>query len=313
VKVVSLEKLFPASVQAGLPSQIAVTGSRPVALWFSMVDNLTGDGIHVPYSLWWMLGDADSRVVTPAVAHLPGAKGTRWLSDLYVTAYELEGDAGGWRAQPIGRFSPAWTDRCGGAGSVDGLTGHLTGVNPSPAVLTFPWGFRSIVPDVVRQFPACSQEDNVRGALELQASSWMGGYVRTYTTRADGGTYGEMTPFYPPNGWPVQHFAGLEMTPQFRVNLGLFNGNYDHAITHRLTLYAADGTKVAEREIVLQPRASLQDRVEKMFDKPLDSFPTGTYGLTVLPLDDEASDVEGRSWAFVSMVDNVTGDPTNWW
>jgi len=32
-----------------------------------------------------------------------------------------------------------------------------------------------------------------------------------------------------------------------------------------------------------------------------------------LPLDDEANGVEGRSWAFVSLVDNVTGDSTNWW
>ncbi|HNX49300.1 MAG TPA: hypothetical protein PLS53_09755 [Thermoanaerobaculaceae bacterium] len=314
VKMVNLEALFPAAVQSGLPAQIAVTGARPVALWLSMVDNRTGDAMHVPYSVWWMVGDAQSRIATPAVAHLPGAKETKWLSDLYVTAREEEGEYGvTWLDQPIGRFYPAWSDRCGGAGAAAGLTGHLTGVNPSPVTLDFPWGYRSIVPDVVQRFAACAQEENVRGGLELQSSSWMSGYIRTYTTRADGGTYGEMMPFYPPNGWPVQHFAGLEIGPRFRLNLGLWNGNHDHAITHRLTLYAADGTRAAEREVVLQPGATMQERLETMLGKPLNSFAAGTYGLTVVPLDDKPNDVEGRSWAFVSMVDNVTGDPTNWW
>ena len=314
VKMVSLEELFPASVRAGLPSQIAVTGERPVALWLSMVDNLTGDGMHVPYSLWWMVGDRDSQVATPAVAHLPGANDTHWRSDLYVTAREEEGEWGvHYYDTPIARFRPAWNDRCGGPGAASGLAGHLIGVNPSPVTLAFPWGYRSIVPDVVRQLPACADETNVRGALDLRASSWMGAYVRTYTTRADGGTYGEMMPFYPPYGWPVQHFAGIEIGPRFRLNLGLYNGNKDHAIRHRLTLYAADGTKVAEREATLAPHASVQERLETMLGRPLDSFAEGTYGLTVLPLDDTPNGVQGRSWAYVSMVDNITGDPTNWW
>jgi len=122
-----------------------------------------------------------------------------------------------------------------------------------------------------------------------------------------------MMPFYPPYGWPVQHFAGLEIGPRFRLNLGLYNGDPDHAIRHRLTLYAADGAKVAEREVALTPHASVQERLETMLGRPLDSFAEGTYGLTVLPLDDTPHGVQGRSWAYVSMVDNVTGDPTNWW
>jgi hypothetical protein len=35
--------------------------------------------------------------------------------------------------------------------------------------------------------------------------------------------------------------------------------------------------------------------------------------MTVLPLDDPANDIKGWSWVWVSLVDNVTGDPTNWW
>ncbi|NLH10107.1 MAG: hypothetical protein GX464_02030, partial [Holophagae bacterium] len=68
-----------------------------------------------------------------------------------------------------------------------------------------------------------------------------------------------------------------------------------------------------EREVTLPPHASVQERLETMLGRPLDSFAVGTYGLTVLPLDDTPHGVQGRSWAYVSMVDNVTGDPTNWW
>ncbi len=153
----------------------------------------------------------------------------------------------------------------------------------------------------------------MRGALEVRTASWMAGYARTYTTRVDGGTYGEMLPFYPPYGFPVQHFAGLEISPRFRINVGLYNGDKEHAVVHRLTLYAGDGAKVAEREVTMPPRANLVERLEDLLGMARDSLPEGSYGLTVLPLDDTANGVQGRSWAFVSVVDNVTGDPTNWW
>ena len=313
VKIVNLENLFPAAVQTQLPSVVAVTGDISLPIWFSMVDNRTGDGIHVPYSLWWWLGDPDTHVAMPAAAHLPGAKGTVWRTDLYLPADEVWSFPfvpQWWGDEPFARFHPAWGTSCGGSGSLDQ---RLKGVLPSQTTWFDPRGFRSLFPDVVHLFDACAQDENVRGTLEVRSSSWMSGFGRTYTTRADGGTYGEMMPFYPPYGWPVQHFAGLEIGPRFRLNLGLYNGDPDHAIRHRLTLYAADGTKVAEREVTLAPHASVQERLETMLGRPLDSFAEGTYGLSVLPLDDTPNGVQGRSWAYVSMVDNVTGDPTNWW
>jgi hypothetical protein len=36
-------------------------------------------------------------------------------------------------------------------------------------------------------------------------------------------------------------------------------------------------------------------------------IPNGIYGLSVVPLDGTGC------WPYVSLVDNVTGDPTNWW
>jgi hypothetical protein len=84
----------------------------------------------------------------------------------------------------------------------------------------------------------------------------------------------------------VQHFS-LEGST-FRVNVGLFNGDGEHAITHRITLYSADGQVAAERTLTLQPYASLQRRLEHLFRMEVGSLPVGTYGMTVLPLDDRA-------------------------
>lgn len=320
VTLVNIESLFSDSVRRTYPAQLGVSGSLPVAMWLSQVDNRTGDGIHVPYTLYWMTAAPGSSVAIPAVAHLPGAGGTHWVSDLYYSgreyAYGESNIPKAYLDTPAARFLPAWAGRCGGAADPE-TASFLLGVAPSarlePPGYDWPYGYRNIFPDVVRRFPACAEETNVRGALEVRTASWMAGYARTYTTRADGGTYGEMLPFYPPYGWPVQHFAGLEISPRFRINLGLYNGNTEHAIVHRPTLYAADGTKVAERELTLQPRANLVERLEDLLGLARGSFAEGSYGLTVLPLDDDDAGVQGRSWAFVSVVDNVTGDPTNWW
>jgi hypothetical protein len=99
----------------------------------------------------------------------------------------------------------------------------------------------------------------------------------------------------------------------FRINVGLFNGDHDHTITHRLTIYKADGTEVASVEFDLAPLELRQQSLARILDLPAGSLAPGTYGLTVLPLDDDEAGVQGRSWAFISLIDNVTGDPTNWW
>jgi hypothetical protein len=320
VQVTNLDALLPAGPLATYPASLSVVGDRPAIVFLSMVDNLTGDATFVPYSLLWMMTDETTRHALPAVAHLPGAGGTVWRTDLYGAWMDYVNgveDPPFDTDEPRAYFHPAWpATSCGGAVAGGGeVTGNLIGQLSMPPEQ---WGqsavdWHTVFPDVAHGLAPCANDPNLRGALELRAGSWLAGYARTYTVRADGGTYGEMLPLYPNRGWPVQHFAGIEVGPRFRVNLGLFNGDKDHAITHRLTLYDAAGTKVAEAERVLQPWENLVDRLERLLHVPLDSLPAGTYGLTVLPLDDPTHGVEGRSWAFVSLVDNVTGDPTNWW
>ncbi len=316
VRVLDLEALFPEEVTGVWPPRIAVWGSRPVALWMSMVDNTTGDPTFVPYSClhWgtdlWGGGIEGVRAAVPVVAHAAGAGGTVWQTDVYGVDWLLDSYV------PVVWLHPRDKARdCGGAALVEEIGAYLDPeVAQPPDVWPDTWGnWGTVQRDVARAFCPCATDENLQAGFELLSADWLTGWSRTFTTRADGGTYGDMLPFYPVDGWPVQHFAGVEVGSTFRVNVGLFNGNHHQAVTHRLTLYAADGQKVAERTLTLEPLASLQRRLEHLFLLEVGALPAGTYGLTVLPLDDPERDLKGRSWAWVSLVDEVTGDPTNWW
>lgn len=334
-KIVNLEQLFSAGVRDGWPPRVAVFGDRPTMIWYSMVDNTTGDGTFVPftnfhYQTYWEY----NRSVLPVVAHVPGKEDTFWKTDLYgfqgavyATAYsdDITYD------QPLTFFHPQKrASQCGGAALGGGeISAALDGgigmpLNEWVETMTegdipppFGWeaerGWRTVFPDVVHLFAECEGETKIKGGLEISTASWMSGYSRTYTSREDGGTYGGMLPLYPPNGWPVQHFAGVEVSDEFRINVGFFNGDHDHAITHRLTLYRADGTEVTTTEFTLGSLNSKLEPLERLLGLDRGSLEDGTYGLTVVPLDDAGNGVEGRSWAYVTLVDNLTGDSTILW
>ncbi len=264
-----LEDLFPAEIVAAFPPRIAVAGDRPAIVWLSLVDNLTGDATFIPYTTYQLFNDdPDDRLVIPAVASTGGRNGTSWRTDLLGVAsydYPFDGILATYRPE-----DPA--SDCGGAaleGPIeDWVLGDLGApVEPWVAILeelydreysdtqaTF--SLNTVYRDVVRRFAPCAEEVSTKGALEVATASWTAGWSRTYTTRPDGGTYGGMLPFYPPGGWPVQHFAGLEVNPEQRINVGLYNGIAEHPVTHRLLLYAADGTLAAAREVDARtPRA----------------------------------------------------------
>ncbi len=333
-KIINLEQRFPAEVRDGWPPRIAVFGDRPVTVWLSMVDNITGDGTFVPFTNFHYRTDSeDDRSVLPAVAHLPGKEGTFWRTDLYgfqgnvYSAFPTDTYT---YDRPIAFLHPEKrASQCGGAAAGGEISAHLDGSIGMPLddwIDTMTQGgfapsseryakrgWRMVFPDVVHLFGGCEGETDIKGGLEISTASWTSGYSRTYTTREDGGTFGGMLPLYPPNGWPVQHFAGIEVSDDFRVNVGFFNGKHDHAVTHRLTLYKEDGFAVATAEFALGHLKSKLEPLEELFGLVEGSLEEGTYGLTVLPLDDDENDVEGRSWAYVTLVDNITGDSTILW
>ncbi len=318
VRMLHLEELFPQEIVDGWPSQVSVRATDQAIVWLSMVDNTTGDATFLPYTLRWLYPWEWDESAIPAVTHALGVGGVLWRTDLYGMTNSFSTN------YPWALFHPATDDVCGGYGPGDELAQSLLGEMSMPLAdwletrdevgdVTFEPenSFRSIFPDVIRKFIPCEDEDNIRGALHLPASSWTSMFSRTYVERPDGGTYGGMLPMYPHGGWPVQYFGGIEVSDDFRINLGLYNANAEDPIVHRLTLHAADGSVAAETQVSVTPWQSEIRPLEDWLG--VDELSAGTYGLTVVPLDDSSAGIRGRSWAFVSLIDNRTGDPTNWW
>jgi hypothetical protein len=317
VIVTSLEELFPTGVVEGYVPRVTVTGARPAALWLSMIDNDSGDATFVPFSCFSQDTDRDVRHAIPAVAHHPGSGGARWSTDLYGIPVETDW----WEDSPSVVFHtqagssssdvPALVEAVVPMPLADWMETieEVSGVEPSPEYAAY--GFRAIVPDVVA---AVTGDDGAaQGALEVRTASWTASYSRTYTPGPNGGTVGGMLPLYPHGGWPIQHLAGIEVGNQYRINIGLFNGSHERPVTHRLTLWSADGELAATAELTLDPLTSRIERLADVFGLGTGDLPSGTYGLTVLPLDEPGTGVQGRSWAFVSLIDDQTNDPTNMW
>jgi len=297
----NVENLFSAEVMANRGPRVWITVSRPTPVWMSVVDNLTGDASFIPYTIFGIRSDAETKSAIPVVARTKGANGTFWRTDLYGVFPQIVREDP--EQRPRANFYPAFG--CQSTTAIEHLLDGVAGPPPPPGLF---WllHWHSIFPDVVGQFAQCGTE-NAAGAIELPLASWMSGYSRTYTTRAsDGGSYGEILPFYPAGGWPVQHFSGIDVNATFRINLGLYNG-LDRPVKHRLLLYDEKGRLVAERDRTLEPRQQLQLPLGEIFG----NLATGLYGLSVVPLDNEQG--QGKSWAYVAVVDNITNDPSNFW
>ncbi len=275
VGTLNLEAVF------GDPNALLFAADRPVPVWLSMIDNITGDATFIPFTVFAMFADTTGEMAIPAVGTTHGAGGTSWRTDLYGSFPTVIPN------EPL--LSPM---------------AHLDASGGCTADVRLNVDRSFIYRDVARQFAACDSGNGVVGAMRMRGVSWMQGYSRTYTTRADGGTFGDMLPFYPTNGWPVQHFSGIEVGSRFRVNVGLYNGQ-STTTTNRLLLYDTNGVLVAQRDVDLASHISMQAPIASLMN--IANLPAGLYGLSVVPVG------EGRSWAYVSLVDNISGDPTNLW
>jgi hypothetical protein len=276
VTTFNIESLFPGSV----PPLLFVEADRAAPVWLSIVDNISEDATFVPFELFPLASDSSTEMAIPGVAATAGANGTSWRTDLFGI---------------LPRIAP---------GSTTLATTHLDSASGCTAEANLSADGFDVYSDVAHQFGPCGTSGSGLGALRLAGTTWMAGYSRTYTTRADGGTFGDMLPFYPAGGWPLQHFSGIETGGRFRINVGLYNGQ-STTTTNRLFLYDANGTLVAQRDIDLASHASIQTPIASLMN--VANLPAGLYGLSVIPLG------TGHSWAYVSLVDNISGDPTNLW
>ena len=252
--------------------EVRVTGGAGrVAAWATPVDDSTNDGAFVAAH------PAASSLLIPAVARSAGQFGARFVTDLKLS------NAGAAPVRVQVGFSPS------------------RGPALAPVLVTLAGNETRAYRDVLGKLLAAV--DDTAGALRISVLGGGAVYASTRTSTSDGGrSYGlAVDPVAPTS----QAAAGRELalaflasSPTRRTNVGFVEAGGLSTLLHA-TLLAPDGTKVATRDIRLDPFAAVQwdDVFAEMQASPL---PGASLIVDVLS--------GGTVTAYAIVVDNRTND-----
>jgi PKD repeat protein len=220
-----------------------------------------------------------NRYIVPSVAHSPGAGGTQWRTDV------------------------AAVNRSGRSASLT-----LTYVDDTQTLVrtaslangaTVEW------PDIVVSKFGLSATAANKGTLLIGSNAALALTSRTYN-QATAGTYGQ---YYPALTVSDALAAGkVGVVPQikknagFRTNLGIVNLG-QQAVTVAVKLWSATGTQVGNtKQMTAQAGRWLQQ--DDIFGT------TGAGNRDIAYATVEVQTTGGLVWAYASVIDNTTGDPT---
>jgi len=270
-----------AALGAGSPeiayATVEVTSADGLA-WFygSVVDNATGDPTTVPV----LLPRAGSSGIA-GIAHAPGAGGTTWRTD--IAAVNL----GTASVQLIPEF-----------------TAYNGGASTSAQATLFSRGTKEWVDVLVSLFDY-DPADVVKGTLAFASMPDLYVTARTYNQTASG-TFGQ----YLPAVTAAEAFGvdSVGVIPQlrksglFRSNLGVLNLS-PFEVVAEIRLFDGSGTQIGTTRS-LPVRANEYFQIDDVFTS-----------LGAGEVDEAYATVQvltpgGRVWAYGSVVDNATGDPT---
>lgn len=254
-----------------------VVADGPVVPYASVVAGGSNDPVYVPA----LTGvDADTELLFPAAAHVAGSGGTSWGSD-------------------------AWLLNLGGGAATVELELWPTGggapvaVQLDPALA--PGGQASLEDLVLSAFGL----DDAQGALLVRSDQLLLATSRTYNDAAIG-EFGQFIPARSTAAMPGVGerllLPGAVQNAAFRTNLGLVAVNGDAEV--ELLLRAADGSVLATSEASLAAGRQMQSRVGTFF---------GVAGFDGASVEVELaahSDPEARIAGYLSVVDNLSTDPT---
>jgi len=220
--------------------------------------------------------------VIPAVAGTPGANGTYWSSavsvvNLATTDREIE---------------VLYTPR-----GVDGLMTYSLETVLVPASSQLSWS--DIVTELFSTTGAGALE--FRG-LQLAVTS------RTSTPGAESGSYGQgIPPIHPAQALSAKGndsaaMGGVEEGVTFRSNLGLCE-IWGESTTVRVSILDSSMSELGHRDFQLRPYENIQVNQVAEEVGGAESLSNGIVRVTVTSGD-------GRVGAYLSVVDNATGDPT---
>ena len=284
------------------------TFSRPFGLWQNQVElfsslgvapvddcwaEIRSDGPVIPYASVVASGSndpifvtpmtalsTDSTLLFPAAAHVAGAAGTSWRSDVWIL------NVGSQPAEITLEFRPQ--------GGTDVRTVTLENMLDP--------GHQAVLDDVVSQVFGL---DSSQGSLVVRSDGPLLATSRTYNTAPEG-TFGQFIPARPEAefagiGEPVI-LADVSWNDQFRSNIGVVS-TADNARV-RFVLRAPSGAETAEATRNLSAGEQRQYSVTSLFG--VSSADLGSIVEATL----ENADEGGRLAAYVSVVDNGTSDPT---
>ena len=221
-------------------------------------------------------------VVIPAVAGTPGAHGTYWSSS--VSVVNLAGTDR--------EIEVVYTPR-----GVDGLSTYSIETVNLPASSQRSW------PDIVTELFSTTGA----GALEFRGFQ-LAVTSRTSTPGGDSGSYGQGIPPIQPaqtlsaTGTDSATMGGVEEGAVFRTNLGLCEV-WGESATVRVSIMDSAMTELGHRDYELRPYENIQINQVANTVPGAGSLSNGMVRVTV-------TSGNGRIGAYLSVVDNATGDPT---
>ena len=246
--------------------------------WFygSVVDNATGDPTTVPV----LLPRAGDNEIA-GVAHSPGAAGTTWRTD--IAAVNL--------ASGSVQLTPEFTAYNGGAST--------------PAQATLPGRGTTEWTDVLVSLFGYGPDEVIKGTLGFGSMADLYITARTYNQTANG-TFGQYLPAVTAGEGFGEDTVGvipqLKKNEHFRSNLGVLNLS-PFPVEAAIRLFDDSGTQIGTTRNQTV-RANEYYQINDVFGA-LGAGETDVAYATV-----EVLTPGGRVWAYGSVVDEATGDPT---
>ena len=248
--------------------------------WFyaSVIDATTGDPTTVP-----VLETTSATLIVPSVAHAPGKGGTQWRTDVATFCPSSAGAS----------LTLEYTEL--GAASAQSQTDSLV-----------PYGTAEWRDLLVSRFGLASTA-NSKGTLRLLASEPILATSRTYNEKSATETFGQYYPALAASQGLVAGQTGvlaqIKKNAGFRTNVGAVNLG-SAACTVVFRLFGAGGGQLGAAVTLDVPAGQWLQR-DDVFAAAGVSASTDIAYATV-----EVQTAGGRAWAYASVVDNTTGDPT---
>ncbi|HUP66080.1 MAG TPA: PKD domain-containing protein [Thermoanaerobaculia bacterium] len=256
----------------GLSLKVTEQSGRLPSVYASIIDNRSQDPTYLPA----MARAAEGPLIVPVVGRAPGAGGTFWRSDLAIlnpgaTYFSLS----------VRMLRSGQDNRSARWSTVELLP------------------MRSVT---IRDVVGWLGDGDGSGALEIR---WDGeGPIvtsRTYTTREDGGTYGQSIDAIEATAGTVDAIiTGLRSDSDFRTNLGVVNLDETAAEIH-FELLSPMGASVARTSIAVPATSHFQGSVLELFPEFASSPDIGPFTVR--------SRASRPLFVYGSVVDRRSGDP----